>query len=241
MAYERLIDWDNLLLAHRFAARGKRGHDPAAGFERRLADHLVDLQQELADQYTMAWFPGDDLMAIQRPRGLPIGNLTSQFWSNCHLDELDHFVIRELRCRAYLRYVDDMALFSDSKQELWRWKTALVQRLAALRLTVHAHSAQVDRVDAGIPWLGFIIFPTHRRLKARNVVKFDQRLRARWADHCTGRITFAEFDASVRGWVNHVRYADTWGLRQHLLGRPLVGRPPVPPKPDGSGSTSPHT
>ena len=57
-------------------------------------------------------FPDDDLLAALRLRGLPIGNLTSQFWSNCYLDPLDHFVKRELRCPAYLRYVDDMALFS---------------------------------------------------------------------------------------------------------------------------------
>ena len=130
------------------------------------------------------------------------------------------------------------ALFSDSKQELWRWKAAVVQRLAALRLTVHKHSAQVDTVDAGIPWLGFIVYPTHRRLKARNVVKFDQRLPARWAEHCAGRVSFAEFDASVRGWVNYVRYADTWGLRQHVLGRPLPGKRPLPAKTTSSDRAS---
>jgi len=52
----------------------------------------------LRDEYTMAWFPDDDLFAANRPRGLPIGNLTSQFWANCYLDPFDHFVKRELRC-----------------------------------------------------------------------------------------------------------------------------------------------
>lgn len=73
----------------------------------------------LEQEYEMVWFPGDDLFAVLRPRGLPIGNLTSQFWSNCYLNPLDHFIRRELRCKAYLRYVDDMALFSNSKRELW--------------------------------------------------------------------------------------------------------------------------
>ena len=69
----------------------------------------------LEQEYTMVWFPGDDLLAACRPRGLPIGNLTSQFWSNCYLHPLDLFIKRELGCRAYLRYVDDMALFADTK------------------------------------------------------------------------------------------------------------------------------
>jgi hypothetical protein len=84
----------------------------------------------LDEEYAMVWFPGDDLLAACRPRGLPIGNLTSQFWSNCYLDPFDHFVKRELRCPAYLRYVDDFALFGDSKRELWDWKRAIVERLA---------------------------------------------------------------------------------------------------------------
>ena len=165
------------------------------------------------------WFPGDDLLAANRPRGLPIGNLTSQFWANCHLHPLDQHVTRGLGCRAYLRYVDDMALFADDKRQLWRWKAAIRERLAALRLRLHEHCAQVTPVTHGIPWLGFVVYPTHRRVKARNVVRFDRRLRARWADYHAGRISFAELDASVQGWINHVRYADTWRLRQAVLGR----------------------
>ena len=53
---------------------------------------------------------------------------------------------------------------------------------------------------------------------------FTRRLRARWAAYCDGEISFAEFDASVQGWINHLRYADTWGLREHVLGQPLQVR-----------------
>ena len=58
--------------------------------------------------------------------------------------------------------------------------------------------------------------------KARNVVKFSWRLQARWADYCAGEISFAEFDASVKGWINHVRFADSWGLRTYVLSKGLV-------------------
>lgn len=172
----------------------------------------------LRDEYEMVWFPGDDLLAIDRPRGLPIGNLTSQFWSNCYLNPFDWFVVRELRCPAYLRYVDDFALFSDSKSQLWEWKQAAIERLARLRLTIHEKNAQVTPVEHGIPWLGFVVYPTHRKVKARNVVNFRRRLADRIDDYEAGRISFAELDASVQGWINHVCYGDTWGLRGHVLG-----------------------
>lgn len=171
----------------------------------------------LADEYSPVFFPDDDLLAVFRPRGLPIGNLTSQFWSNVYLNEFDWFVCRELGCGAYLRYVDDFALFADHKATLWRWKRRIVDRLAGLRLTIHDAQAQVVPTTAGIPWLGFVVFPSHRRLKARNVVKFTQRLERNLDAYRLGRLSFAELDASVKGWINHVRYADTWGLREHVF------------------------
>ena len=48
----------------------------------------------LSEEYEMIYFPGDDLWSVHRPRGLPIGNLTSQFWANCYLNPFDHFVKR---------------------------------------------------------------------------------------------------------------------------------------------------
>jgi RNA-directed DNA polymerase len=108
-------------------------------------------------------------------------------------------------------------LFSDSKPTLWRWKRALQARLAALRVTVHECSAQVMPTANGIPWLGFVVFADHRKLKARKVRHATERLNRRYGAYRAGKISFAEFDASVQGWINHVRHADSWGLRKHML------------------------
>jgi RNA-directed DNA polymerase len=178
----------------------------------------------LAGEYDMVFFSGDDLLASVRPRGLPIGNLTSQFWSNVYMHALDRYVSDALRCPAYLRYVDDFAFFSDSKRQLWEWKRAAVDFLATLRLTVHESSAQVQPVTHGIPWLGFVVYPTHRLLKRRNVANFRRRLGCNIDLYRAGRISFAELDASVQGWINHVRYGDTWGLRRAVFGaQPIMG------------------
>jgi RNA-directed DNA polymerase len=181
----------------------------------------------LADEYEMVYFPGDDLLAASRPRGLPIGNLTSQFWSNCYLNSFDWFVTRELRCSAYLRYVDDFALFSDSKRELYTWKEAITRRLATLRLTIHETEAQVTPTEHGISWLGFVVYPTHRLLKRRNAVNFRRRLDHNLDLYQSGQISFAELDASIQGWINHVRYANTWGLRRHLFNTHPIRRSPA--------------
>jgi len=196
---------------------------------RWLIAQIIDSGQGvLADEYEMVWFEKDDLFAPNRPRGLPIGNLTSQFWSNVYLNPLDWFIQQDLACTAYLRYVDDFALFSNSKRELYAWKQAIMQFLATLRLTIHESEAQVIRPEQGIPWLGFVVYPTHRRLKRRNAVNFTRRFVDNLDAYQAGNISFAELDASVKGWVNHVRYADTWGLRRHIF-RSHPVRFPKPP------------
>jgi RNA-directed DNA polymerase len=176
----------------------------------------------LADEYTMQWFPGDDLLAATRPRGLPIGNLTSQFWANVYLNELDQFVKRELKCRCYLRYVDDFLLFSDDKAELHRWRLAIIEFLEGLRLRLHEGGAQVYPVTNGIPFLGFRVYPTHRRLKHGNGLAFQRRLKSLLGRYARGELELARVQASVAGWVNHARYGDTWRLRRALLYRAVI-------------------
>ncbi|MBL8351154.1 MAG: hypothetical protein JNL87_12685 [Burkholderiaceae bacterium] len=87
-------------------------------------------------------------------------------------------------------------------------------------------AAQVQACWHWILGLGLVVFPGHRRVKARKVVQATRRLGERHAAWRAGAISFAEFDASVQGWINHVSSAATWGLRRHVLGRlPLEGMP----------------
>jgi RNA-directed DNA polymerase len=170
----------------------------------------------LSEEYEMQWFPGDDLFALNRPRGLPIGNLTSQFWANCYLNPLDHFVKRELHCAGYVRYVDDLLLFADSRQTLWAWRQAVVGRLADLRLTIHP-GAQPRPVTEGVPFLGFVVFPGHRRLKRRKVIHYRRRLKGLLQVYHAGALPTDHVTSSILGWLNHARYGDTWGLRRAVL------------------------
>ena len=183
-----------------------------------LIKTIIDSGQGIfKDEYDHYLFPEDDLISLCRPKGLPIGNLTSKFWSNCYLHPLDCFIKRELSCKCYLRYVDDFALFSDSKEELWEWKLAIKDKLAELRLRFHEHSAQVIPVNHGVPWLGVVIYPNHSKIKARKVVHASRRLKSQYKAYQNNEIGFLAFDACVQGWINHVRYADSWGLRRHVL------------------------
>jgi len=171
----------------------------------------------LSEAYAMVYFAGDELFACNRPRGLPIGNLTSQFWANCYMNEFDHFVLRRLGCPAYLRYVDDFLLFADDADSLWCWRDAILERLAQLRLTLHEESALVRPTKEGARFLGFQLYATHRRLVRRKGLQYRHKLTRLLAGYAQGDVSRAAIDRSVRGWINHVRYGDTWGLRKQIL------------------------
>ncbi len=174
---------------------------------------------ELTDQYTLVIFPGETHeQAMARLRGLPIGNQTSQFWANVYLHPLDQFVKSELRCHAYLRYVDDFLLFADDKATLRQWKAQIIAFLAEkLRLTLHERESVVAPVTVGMPFLGFRAYPTHRRLRRRNGVAFARRWRSMRRAYAAGELTSKMVAARVRGWVAHVAHGDTWRLRASLL------------------------
>jgi hypothetical protein len=169
----------------------------------------------------MVYFPADDLFSINRPRGLPIGNLTSQFWGNVYLNELDQFVKRKLHVQAYLRYVDDFLLFAEDKATLWARKQAIVEFLAGMRLSLHPASSTVYPTCTGIPFLGFRLYPNQRKLQRKNGVAFARRLRRSYRQLVRGEISAGKMQERARGWIAHAAHGNTWGLRRSLFRSPL--------------------
>jgi RNA-directed DNA polymerase len=171
---------------------------------------------------TVAYFPGDDLFAALRPRGLPIGNLTSQFWANVYLNPLDQLVKRELKCKGYIRYVDDLLLFAEDKESLHAWRQAIIEQIRRLRLRVHENQAAVFPVSTGIPFLGWRVYADHRRLRRRNGVAFQRRFACLQKDWVLGRISHEYMKASVQSWIAHAEHGDTWGLRRSLISSKIM-------------------
>ncbi len=182
-----------------------------------LLDTIIDssnLQQEAID-----WFLGDDLLSpLHRRRGLPIGNQTSQFLGNVYLDALDHFIKETLQVRRYIRYVDDFVLLADDKATLWEYKTRLDAFLAEnLRLRVHAYKHLVQPVTQGTAFLGYRVFPTHRRILPASGYRFARRLRRMSMAYAQGRLTLPKVKQRVAAWIGHAQNANTFRLRYSLL------------------------
>jgi retron-type reverse transcriptase len=172
----------------------------------------------LREQAPQVLFPGDDLLALTRPRGIPIGNLTSQFFGNVVLDPLDHFVKEELRVKGYVRYADDFRLYADSKRALWDWLDRIEKRLAGLRLSLHPRKTWVGPCSTGVPFLGFVLYADgRRRVQRAGALRYRKRLRRNIRAYVRGEMTPEAAGASLRSWLAHADHAHAAGLRRQIL------------------------
>ena len=178
-----------------------------------------------AQEEVSAVFPGDTLLTpLERRKGLPIGNQTSQFFANVYLNALDHFVLRELRPALYLRYVDDLVIFGDDKADLARMRRAVVARLERLRLELQEGKSRVYRCADGVTFLGWRLFPGVAHLPRRNVVRMRRRLRLIGERFHRAELDFPDVRRRISAWLGHAAFGDTWKLRRKLFaGVILVG------------------
>lgn len=159
-------------------------------------------------------FPGDDFLeSASRPRGLPIGNLTSQLWGNFHLDALDHWVTEAARHGGYLRYTDDFLLFAAEKSRLWEMHAGIAEQLTRVRLRLATPKSRVLATREGVPFCGFRFLPGLRpRVLGATKRRFERRRRA-W----TRRRCFRRLGATVFAWYQFSREGNSIGLRRRYV------------------------
>ena len=110
--------------------------------------------------------------------GLAIGNLSSQFFANVYLDQLNQFVKHTLKCRHYLRYVDDFVLLAESTSQLEAWRLSIKEFLLhKLHMTLRNPDPPLQPVGQGLDFLGYLVRPSHLLPRPRVVQALRQRLR----------------------------------------------------------------
>jgi RNA-directed DNA polymerase len=181
-----------------------------------LIGHILDSH---ADGQRQVWPPGGDLLDVRTvKRGLPIGNLTSQFFANVYLNPLDHFVKHELRVKGYVRYMDDFLLFGHDRAQLRRHGRAVVEKLAELRLAMHPDKYRLVPTACGVDFAGYVAFADGRvRLRSASVRRFDRRYKKLLWHLRRRHIPAARVTESVVAWVAHAAHAQSVGLRRSVL------------------------
>jgi RNA-directed DNA polymerase len=142
---------------------------------RALLVNLVD-SFRTGDEYD-GLFATDTMYRRTPAKGMPIGSLTSQLFANIFLCAFDHWVKQTLRIKMYLRYVDDLTFLAETKEELLAISAAVVEYLATMGLTIHPFKVRLAPAAAGIPYLGYVVWPNHVSVGAYGRRRYHQRLR----------------------------------------------------------------
>lgn len=142
-------------------------HDPREDYETRSPAHLFNR------------VPQHKRLVAQPARlGLPIGNLSLQFFANIYLDALDQFAKHQLRAKHYIRYVDDFVLLHESPQQLNQWLAEVEAFLPRLGAKLNPTKTILQPVDRGVDFVGHVIKPWRRTTRKRSLAQALKRTAA---------------------------------------------------------------
>lgn len=150
--------------------------------------------------------------------GMPLGNLTSQFFANIYLNELDQFVKHRLNAKYYIRYVDDFVILDHNKQILERYKEEINYFLKnQLKIELHPDKSKIFLLGESLNFLGFRVFYHHKLLKKSNLRKMRQKYEQLKKDYEDKKADYDRIYGFMEGWSAHSKHANTYKLRKKIL------------------------
>ena len=223
-------------MRNRKAENGKRWDD-VVDFE--FVDYLIReiLMRNPTDHVTKVgrkrdWEnvpPSKSLFCQPEGVGLPIGDLTSQLFSNVYLNPLDQFCKRDLACRHYGRYVDDFYIIDNSKTRL-KTLVPVIRDMLKSRLGVmlHPHKVHITHCWKGTQFMGGYVLPHRRMLRARTIWKFHRAMEELFVRFSSSdemsRTEIAASLASINSYCGLLGHYDSYNLRKRTLFRPEMYR-----------------
>lgn len=147
-------------------------------------------------------------------KSMPLGNLTSQFFANVYLNELDYFVKHKLRAKYYLRYVDDFVILHESKEQIERWRNDIGWFLTErLKLDLHPQKSKIIPLSRGVDFVGFRNFNHYRLLRKRNIRKMLSIV----GQYKNNEISKEDLLEIFQGWNAYASWANSYNLRKKVV------------------------
>lgn len=141
-------------------------------------------------------------------KGMPLGNMTSQFFANVYLNELDQFVKHKLKAKYYIRYVDDFVILNENKEVLEYYLSEIHKFVQDnLKIQLHPNKSKILLLKRGIPFLGYRIFYYHKLLRKSNIKNMSRQLI---------KNNYDSLYKYLDGWFSYADHADTFNLRKKV-------------------------
>lgn len=179
-------------------------------------DHCI-LKQLLAKRFKdlsllNVFFNIIDSYETSTGKGLPIGNLTSQYFANHYLALADHHIKEKMQAKAYVRYMDDMVIWSNDKNSLLKIGNNF-QSFIEAELSLTLKPFCLNSTDKGLPFLGYVLFPDKILLTNNSRKRFKSKLKQYTYNLNNAEWNQAEYQAHVLPLISFAKYANTFNLR----------------------------
>lgn len=149
-------------------------------------------------------------------RGLPIGNLTSQYFANHYLAGLDHFILERLRIRHYVRYMDDMVLWHDDKRKLLTARDR-IREFVEDQLRCELKPETFNSTREGVSFLGYRIFPDYVHLTQQSKHRFIRKIRKLQHNFNDGTWSQSSCQRHILPLLAYIRHAETYAFRENVF------------------------
>lgn len=185
-------------------------------------DHkvLLDLIAHKSHDLSTTWLIRQVVESFEAApgKGIPLGNVTSQLFSNIYLNELDQFVKHKLKVCHYLRYCDDFVIVSEDREYLESLVPVLAKFLAdKLKLQLHEKKIVLRKYAQGVDFLGYVVLPHYRVLRTKTRRRMMRKLLYKVGDLNQGGISAVSLNQSLQSYLGVLKHGCGFGLRQRLL------------------------
>ena len=176
--------------------------------ERRITDYnIISLIKLILKNYK------------NKEKGMPLGNLTSQFFANVYLNELDYFVKHKLKAKYYIRYVDDFVILHKSKEQLEEWKEDINNFLRnRLKIELHKDKSKIILIDKGIPFLGFRNFYHYKILRKNKIRLLRNKIDIMTKEYKETK-SYENLMKRIESIFSHLEIANTFYLRRMIINK----------------------
>ena len=175
---------------------------------------LKILAKRIGDQDLLALL--EKIITSHSP-GMLLGNLTSQFFANIYLNELDQFIKHELKVKYYVRYADDFVFLSPDRRYLEDLIRPVEHFLhEELDVTLHPRKVIFQKFRSGIDFLGYIIFPRHILPRTKTKKRLVKKIKEKITEFKQGKISEERLNATIQSYLGYLSHADTYKFRKEL-------------------------
>ena len=151
-------------------------------------------------------------------KGMPVGNLSSQMFANLYLNELDQYCKRTLGIHFYVRYMDDVIILHQDKDQLHEW-IRIIDTFLKEKLQLDLNEKTCIRpITLGVEFCGYKIWNTHIKLRKSTALKMKRNLKKLQKEYAAGEVTVEEAKQTISSYLGILKHCDSYSLKRTIFG-----------------------